>query len=334
MHPQGSAVDGFEAVEHDEQHQHVRQRSTQRSEEAVDVGGLHGDDAEGDQDCSDDRHLHQQRSPTGSPGDPQRHDGAQCNGHEDDRVLRCRTVERTDQHAHACECRGRCGPPGDAGDRCVGFERRRAQADLALQDPHTPPRWSGVVTVSLGVCLRGDRRPSSRSIVVGHWMQDPVRGAHDNGMAESAPFVECPAQSVGIGGGRNEVDHPALVGGGQAVVHDQLVSAQRRCPVNRTRRVARPPGAYPVDLAVVVAALRGHRTISGALVRLHFDQRSVTDRRNVHVVDRDGGRSSPPEQTCRPSDLDAHRELRDHAGCRKAHGRDEHVHFSRCHGVI
>ena len=194
-----------------------------------------------------------------------------------------------------------------------GLAAVRSQPDRLEEDleASSVSARRGVVTVSLGLHLGSDCGPSSGVVGIVHKVHGPIAGPDGDVVAEAARLVECPPQTIGLGG--VEVDQPVLVDNGQTIVHDQLVGAQRRCPVHRIRRVAPPPGSHAVDLTAVVAARRCDRTLCGRGGRLHFQQRAVSARGDVQRIDLDRLGALPPDQTGGARDVHGHRQRRQHA---------------------
>jgi hypothetical protein len=325
-----SAVDGLETVQHDEQHQQIGQRSAQRSEQPVDLDGVRCDDGERDHDRNDDRDLHDQRTTATPAGHPQRHRRTRHHRAQHESEHRGRSTGGSGQHRHARERCCRRSPSGRTGDRRGGLGHRRLQPDLPVEDPHARPAPArrcvdafGVGSSCVGSSLCSDRRPAGGGVLVAYGMTGAVTRLHGDVVSLAASFVEGPAQSTRVA--RIEVDEPPLVGCGQPVVHDQLVRAQRRHPVHRVRPVTGSPWSYTVDLAPVIAAPRGERTLRRRRGRFDRDRRSPCDRCDVHRVDDDRPDARPPDQAARPCDVDAHGQFGDDTRGLEASGDDHRV---------
>ena len=133
-------------------------------------------------------------------------------------------------------------------------------------------------------------------------------------------LVECAPQSCrrGVvdapGDEPVEIDDPAFVGGGRAIVDDQVAGAQRRRPVDRSDRIAVAPRSNTVDVAAVVAAVRRHRALvpcGGAGDVEEFTQPHGSD---VQLPDGDPAPVPPPDETERSGQLDRRVQHRHDAG--------------------
>ena len=318
MYPQGTAVDRFETVEDHEQHQHVGQRTAQRGQEPVDVGELRDDRQECNADRQRDRHLHDQRPLARSPGDPQRRRRHRAPPRPTPRrpvssIGRARrsaspcsrtqplppTISRRRRSLSRSRPPGREASPRAAGSRCVAAGSE-------------PSRWRR----ASALCLRCDRRPTRRCLVVDDRMHRSVRCAHRHRMAVAECFVERPPKRAAsaplpAGASRSTIHRSSAVVRRSCTISSSVRSDDAQCTefVESPCRHGRMPSISPTwlprcaSLAPSVVASRRSTVTDGPWATGATCER----------VDRDLGGTSPPDQPGRTCDLDTHGE-RDRSG--------------------